>query len=326
MVAGAPGGPPLADEAEGSTAGARDDAPPDWAVRGSGAEALAVPGAARGAWTSIPTSAARSPAGRQPRTSASSGCCGRRASRSACWSPTSAYPPHLRAARRDLRLALLPAAQPRHGRRPADARRAEAHARPRPALHRARSTRRLPKLLDALARGAERGLDRARRAGARRAARAAARPSTPPIRSASSALAASRPQHLYEGLLTTLMRLVFLLYAEDRDLMPIAQTARPCESTSRAIRSRRSMPGCSRTRRSIPTRWTSGVGGWGQLLALFRLVHGGHRIWLDHGARRQAVRPRCVSLPRRPRRGRAATPPPRCCRSATARSCASSKG
>lgn len=33
-------------------------------------------------------------------------------------------------------------------------------------------------------------------------------------------LAADAPQQLYEGLLTTLMRLVFLLYAEDRDLLP----------------------------------------------------------------------------------------------------------
>jgi hypothetical protein len=33
-------------------------------------------------------------------------------------------------------------------------------------------------------------------------------------------LARSRPDHLYEGLLTVLMRLVFILYAEDRDLLP----------------------------------------------------------------------------------------------------------
>jgi hypothetical protein len=34
------------------------------------------------------------------------------------------------------------------------------------------------------------------------------------------ALADADPHHLYEGLLTCLMRLVFLLYAEDRDLLP----------------------------------------------------------------------------------------------------------
>jgi hypothetical protein len=34
------------------------------------------------------------------------------------------------------------------------------------------------------------------------------------------ALAASRQDHLYDGMLTVLLRLVFLLYAEDRDLIP----------------------------------------------------------------------------------------------------------
>jgi hypothetical protein len=34
------------------------------------------------------------------------------------------------------------------------------------------------------------------------------------------ALAKTRPGHLYEGLLTVLMRLVFILYAEDRDVLP----------------------------------------------------------------------------------------------------------
>src|SRR5258707_1083828 len=33
-------------------------------------------------------------------------------------------------------------------------------------------------------------------------------------------LARTRPDHLYEGLLTVLLRLVFVLYAEDRDLLP----------------------------------------------------------------------------------------------------------
>ena len=33
-------------------------------------------------------------------------------------------------------------------------------------------------------------------------------------------LAQARPQHLYEGLLTVLLRLIFILYAEDRALMP----------------------------------------------------------------------------------------------------------
>jgi hypothetical protein len=38
-------------------------------------------------------------------------------------------------------------------------------------------------------------------------------------------IAKQEPGHLYEGLLTVLMRLVFILYAEDRDLIPSATSA-----------------------------------------------------------------------------------------------------
>lgn len=41
-------------------------------------------------------------------------------------------------------------------------------------------------------------------------------------------LVATRPHHLYEGLLTTLMRLVFLLYAEDRELLPTQRVGEAC--------------------------------------------------------------------------------------------------
>src|SRR5213079_674988 len=42
-------------------------------------------------------------------------------------------------------------------------------------------------------------------------------------------LATTTPQHLYEGLLTSLLRLVFLLYAEDRDLIPPARSGEAVE-------------------------------------------------------------------------------------------------
>ena len=45
-------------------------------------------------------------------------------------------------------------------------------------------------------------------------------------------------------------------------------------------------------------------GGWGRLLALFRLIHKGHRSRLRAGARRQAVRSGSVPVPRRARRSR----------------------
>ena len=57
------------------------------------------------------------------------------------------------------------------------------------------------------------------------------------------AIAEHDPHHLYEGLLTLLMRLVFLLYAEDRDLLP-SSTDPHLKQLGRAdIRSRRSTRG-----------------------------------------------------------------------------------
>ncbi len=51
-------------------------------------------------------------------------------------------------------------------------------------------------------------------------------------------LARTRPEHLYEGLLTVLMRLVFMLYAEDRDLLPsrLDGRAREIYETSYSVR------------------------------------------------------------------------------------------
>jgi hypothetical protein len=58
-------------------------------------------------------------------------------------------------------------------------------------------------------------------------------------------LARRRPGHLYEGLLTVLMRLVFVLYAEDRGLCPRAATAARRSSTKPATaRSRRCRTNC----------------------------------------------------------------------------------
>jgi hypothetical protein len=90
------------------------------------------------------------------------------------------------------------------------------------------------------------------------------------------ALAAERPDHLYEGLLAVLMRLVFVLYAEDRDLLPSRSDGRSRQiyESSYAVRSLYAQlvedaalnPDTMDERRS----------GWGRLLALFRLIHAGH--------------------------------------------------
>jgi len=89
-------------------------------------------------------------------------------------------------------------------------------------------------------------------------------------------LAREDPKHLYEGLLTTLMRLVFVLYAEDRDLIPSRS-----DSAARSLYdngySVRGLFGRLYEDAAInPDTMEERYGGWGRLLALFRLVHGGH--------------------------------------------------
>jgi len=90
------------------------------------------------------------------------------------------------------------------------------------------------------------------------------------------ALAANDPHHLYEGLLTTLMRLVFLLYAEDRDLMPTTRSGEAVALYEQGYSVRGLYARLSEDRALYPDTMDERVGAWGQLLALFRLVHGGH--------------------------------------------------
>jgi hypothetical protein len=89
-------------------------------------------------------------------------------------------------------------------------------------------------------------------------------------------LAATKPQHLYEGLLSTLLRLVFLLYAEDRDLIPSARTGEAVEIYEDSYSVRGLYARLAQDRALHPDTMDERVGGWGRLLALFRLVHAGH--------------------------------------------------
>jgi hypothetical protein len=89
------------------------------------------------------------------------------------------------------------------------------------------------------------------------------------------ALASSQPEHLYEGLLTVLLRLVFLLYAEDRDLIPSRTDgeARALYDQGYGVRSlyARLLDDAAHHPDTIDER----RGAWSRLLALFRLVHSG---------------------------------------------------
>ncbi len=95
-----------------------------------------------------------------------------------------------------------------------------------------------------------------------------------------AALAKDAPEHLYEGLLSVLMRLVFLLYAEDRDLMPTSR-----DPAARALWQSGYAIGTLFARLEDdaalnPDTMDERRGGWGQLLAVFRLVHDGRGDWV----------------------------------------------
>ena len=82
-------------------------------------------------------------------------------------------------------------------------------------------------------------------------------------------LARRDPERLYGGLIATLMRLVFVLYAEDRGLMP----------DHRVYQQHYSLGGLFARLRADAAAWPDTMdqrfGAWAQLLALSRLIHGG---------------------------------------------------
>jgi len=89
-------------------------------------------------------------------------------------------------------------------------------------------------------------------------------------------LARRRPGHLYEGLLTVLMRLVFVLYAEDRGLLPSRSDGRAQKLYETGYSLRGLYDKLTGDAALNPDTMDERRGGWGQLLALFRLIHKGH--------------------------------------------------
>jgi hypothetical protein len=85
---------------------------------------------------------------------------------------------------------------------------------------------------------------------------------------------ASRPYHLYEGLLTVLMRLVFVLYAEDRDLLPSLDEPHAKDVYEKSYSLRGLYAKLVEDEARHPDTMDERRGGWGRVLALFRLVHG----------------------------------------------------
>ena len=229
--------------------------------------------------------------------------------------------PRLCAARRDQGWLSFPA--PRRSAtvgRPADARRPEAAARLVPAAQRCR--RPAPACAAKKSRDAQAEVSTKLAAQVLGALHELLRGlhAADPARIAT--LAASRPDHLYEGLLTVLLRLVFLLYAEDRDLMPSRTDARARSALRQGYRVRGALRRLLEDAALNPDTMDERRGGWARLLALFRLVHRRPRAPARSRPRRQAVRSRRLPVPPRPGRAGRSAAPARC---RTAASCASSR-
>jgi hypothetical protein len=77
------------------------------------------------------------------------------------------------------------------------------------------------------------------------------------------------PDEIYGGLLSTILRLVFVLFAEDRNLMPDDPVYREGYSLTRLFEKLREDAGM------YPDTMDLRFGAWGQLLALFRLIFDG---------------------------------------------------
>jgi hypothetical protein len=83
------------------------------------------------------------------------------------------------------------------------------------------------------------------------------------------------PNHIYGGMLTTLMRMVFVLYAEDRSLMGSDETWLQNYSVSGLYERLRADAG------QYPDTMDSRYGAWAQIVTLTRLLYdgGGHGSW-----------------------------------------------
>lgn len=88
------------------------------------------------------------------------------------------------------------------------------------------------------------------------------------------------PDEVYGGLLTTLMRLVFVLYAEDRDLLPSDDVYQKHYAVATLFERLRDDAA------RYPDTMEQRFGAWSRLLTLFRLIHDGG----VHGALRLPAR------------------------------------
>jgi len=85
------------------------------------------------------------------------------------------------------------------------------------------------------------------------------------------------PDEVYGGLLSVLLRLVFILYSEDRGLLPDDDLYRDGYSVTRLFERLREDAALN------PDTMDLRFGAWGQLIALFRLIHDGGAYLNENG-------------------------------------------
>ena len=107
---------------------------------------------------------------------------------------------------------------------------------------------------------------------------------------------ADDPNQVYAGLLTVLMRLVFILYAEDRGLLSSDPVYVNYYSVTGLFERLRADAG------RYPDTMDQRYGAWAQLLTLFRLIYdgGSHGGFKHPGPQGLSLRSRPLYVPRRP--------------------------
>lgn len=94
-------------------------------------------------------------------------------------------------------------------------------------------------------------------------------------------LAARDPHRLYEGLLTVLLRLIFIAYAEDRGLMPSTGSGGVAVLYEQGYALGNLHVQLDDDRALNPDTMDERRGAWGRLLALFRLVDSGSGVFMQ---------------------------------------------
>ena len=214
----------------------------------------------------------------------------------------------------------------RDGRRPADARRPQAAARLASACSPMPTDRRLPALLEAEPRGAGRGLDRSSPSRCSARCTSCCAGSTPPSRTLIRELARRAARRISTRACSP------SCCGSCSSSTPRTATSCPRAPTAtRAAALRAELLACAGSTPSSledaalnPDTMDERRGGWGRLLALFRLVHSGHRSRLRsrRAAASCSIRTQFPFLEGRDDAGRCAA---RAAGLATAASCASSK-